>query len=357
MKDYDYQTLLDDALSRVPDGYDKREGSVIYTTLAPVCFELTRSYWLLTWLMNLFLPDTAIEDWLDRCVGQFGVERKQAVKARRVIRTYDNIGSPLEIPISSRFRINDLTLAVTDKVNTGVYQAEAEIAGILGNQYQGDLLPIQNINNLGRAELGEVLLEGADAETDEALRDRYYDHVRRSPFGGNVADYEEKTLAIEGIGSVKVFPIWNGPGTVLLMIGNADGRTASAELIKKVQDLFQPADDPTGGLAPIGHVVTVSTSKDKMIDITASLRIKPGESFELLKQKAIAEIKAYIESIPFDESTIFQSRVTVAILNVSGILDAVNVQINGAAANLVLDKTAQSYEVPVIGTITLQEAS
>ena len=46
----------------------------------------------------------------------------------------------------------------------------------------------------------------------------------------------------------------------------------------------------------------------------------------------------------------------MAILNVSGILDAVNVQINGAAANLALDKTAQSYEVPVIGTITLQEA-
>lgn len=64
-----------------------------------------------------------------------------------------------------------------------------------------------------------------------------------------------------------------------------------------------------------------------------------------------------MESIPFDESTIFQSRVTVAVLNVSGILDAVNVQINGAAANLALDKTAQSFEVPVIGTITLQEAS
>lgn len=208
-----------------------------------------------------------------------------------MIRTFDNIGSPLDIPIGSRFRINDLTLAVTDKVNSGVYRAEAEIAGILGNQYQGDLLPIQNINNLGRAELGEVLLEGADAEKDDSLRDRYYDHVRRSPFGGNVADYEEKTLAIEGVGSVKVFPIWDGPGSVLLMIGNADGRTASAELIKKVQDLFQPAEDPTGGLAPIGHDVTVSTSKDKVIDITASLRIKPGESFELLKQKRLPRLR------------------------------------------------------------------
>ena len=108
------------------------------------------------------------------------------------------------------------------------------------------------------------------------------------------------------------------------MVGNADGRTASAELVEKSPGSVSAADDPTGDLPQSGTFtfIVCGTSKDKVIDITASLRIKPGESFELLKQKAIAEIKGYVESIPFYESTIFQSRVTVAILTYSGILGA-----------------------------------
>lgn len=354
-KNYNYRTLLDDALSRVPDGYDKREGSVIYTTLAPVCFELSRSYFMLTWLMNLFLPDTAESDWLDRCVGQFGLSRKPAVKAIRIIRTFDPQGQPIGIPMDSRFRIHDLIFQIIEEIEPGVYRAEAETEGLAGNQYQGDLLPVRSINNLGRAQLEDVVLEGTDQESDTSLRGRFYEHVRRSPFGGNAADYEEKTKAIEGVGDLEVFPIWKGPGSVLLMIGNEAGRTASDELVKRVQDTFQPDDDPQSGLAPIGHQVTVKTSQDLVIDVQAKLKIKPGESFVLLKERAEAEIRKYIEDIGFREQAVFLSRLTVAILNVPGILDAKEVQINGREENLMLDKTAVSYQVPVMGTITLNE--
>lgn len=354
-KNYDYKTLLEDALTRVPEGYDKREGSVLFTTLAPVCFELSRSYWLLTWLMNLFLPDTAQQDWLDRCVGQFGLQRKLATKTLRRLETKDSQDNYLDVELGSRFRINDLTLITKAKISKGVYEAEAEIAGILGNQYQGDLLPVHNINNLGSAMLGEVILAGTNQEKDDELRERFYNHVRRSPFGGNVADYEEKAMAIEGVGAVHVFPIWNGPGSVLIMIGDDFGRSAMQELVTDVQTIFQPTDNHNAGLAPIGHQVTAKTCENLPVHVTAKLRIKPGESFSILRDKAITEIKNYINSISFQESTVFQSRIAVAALNVSGILDMIEIKINNNTVNFILSKTATSYQVPVVGTITLSE--
>ena len=41
---YTYDYLLNQALSRVPDTIDKREGSIIYDALAPACYELAGFY-------------------------------------------------------------------------------------------------------------------------------------------------------------------------------------------------------------------------------------------------------------------------------------------------------------------------
>ena len=46
-EDMTYEAILEDALSRVPSDVDKREGSIIYDTLAPVCYKLAECYaWL-----------------------------------------------------------------------------------------------------------------------------------------------------------------------------------------------------------------------------------------------------------------------------------------------------------------------
>ena len=40
-----------------------------------------------------------------------------------------------------------------------------------------------------------------------------FDSMDAQSFGGNVADYKERVNAMNGVGGVKVYPVWNGGGT------------------------------------------------------------------------------------------------------------------------------------------------
>ena len=55
-----YETILADALSRVPSDVDKREGSVIFDALAPACYKLAEYYAQLDNFVDLVLADTAV---------------------------------------------------------------------------------------------------------------------------------------------------------------------------------------------------------------------------------------------------------------------------------------------------------
>lgn len=351
----EFNELMESMLAEVPESLDKREGSLIYTTLAPVAYELSKAYWVLAYIMNLFMPDTSEGEWLDKEVDKFGILRTPATYALRKLVVKDKEGNLMKVDIGSRFRINDLSLKVTDEIQLGEYKAEAEQAGTIGNQYLGVILPLTNIEGLGSAELTNVLIQGVEEESDAELLDRFYRHVRTSPFGGNVPDYTEEVLKIDGVGDVQVFPIWKGPGTVLLMVSDESNRCATNELIKKVQDYFQPADDPASGLAPIGHLVTVKTSSDLSLAISASIRCSIGSSYELIKTKVEQSIRDYVAAIGFKDEIVYVSRLMVAILNVEGVIDVQNLKINGSETNIALNKTAESYQVPVISTITLTE--
>lgn len=353
----EFNELMESMLAEVPETLDKREGSLIYTTIAPVAYELSKAYWVLAYIMNLFMPDTSEGEWLDKEVDKFGIVRARATYALRKIIVKDKSEVPMKIEIGSRFRIDKLSLKIIEEIRIGEYKAEAEQPGTIGNQYIGVILPLTNIDGLGSAELTDVLIQGAEEESDAELLDRFYRHVRTSPFGGNVPDYTEEVLKIDGVGDVQVFPIWNGPGSVLLMISNETYRCASNELIEKVQDYFQPLANPAEGLAPIGHLVTVKTSSELNLVIAASIRCAIGSSYELIKVRVEQSIREYIASIGFKDEIVYVSRLMVAILNVEGVIDVQGLTVNGVDTNVLLNKTADSYQVPAVASIALSEIS
>lgn len=76
--------------------------------------------------------------------------------------------------------------------------------------------------------------------------------INEKAFSGNIADYKKKTKEINGVGAVKVIPVWNGGGTVKLTILDSDYNKASTQLIEKVQEEICPNMNSNGlGLAPI----------------------------------------------------------------------------------------------------------
>lgn len=345
LNNYDYEAFLQEMLDRVPDDLDKREGSVIYNALAPCAFLCAQQAYMISYMMNLMYADTAEGEWLDRVWHDFGIDRRTATYAVRQIDTYDSAAAPLDVPLNSRFQINDISFVLTERITPGQYQATCEQLGTVGNLYSGSILPTDNINGLGSAALEATPLVAArDDETDDDYRTRAYQAVRQAAFGGNIADYEEKVSAIDGVGAVRVFPAheMGAAGQVGIVIGDTQGRTASQSLVDTVQALMGTDGD---GIAPIGHAVTVKTSADLSVDVAAAVQVRTGSSFETIQSVVEQAIADYIEAVGFTDPTVFYAKLQAAILDShSDIMDIGAVTINGEDHNLAVEKTFPNWE-------------
>lgn len=351
-----YEAILKRMLNRVSADVDKREGSIIYDALAPAAAELAQTYMELDVITRLGFADTATGQYLDRRTAEFGITRTPASHARRKGYFYGANGALLDIPIGSRFGSGDKRYYAVERVSAGVFILECETAGATGNEYFGTLLPIDYMNGLVRAELGEVLVPGEDTETDEELRQRYYSAMAEKPFGGNVSDYEQKLGGIPGVGAVKVFPAWQGGGTVKATLIGSDFSPPSLMLINEVQTLIDPTVNSGNGigLAPIGHQVTITGVNGATIDVAATVQLANGVTIGQVQSEIVSAISAYLLSLCKTWAqeaplVVRVSQIEAKILTVSGVTDISGTKINGASANVVLE----IEEIPLIGTVTL----
>ena len=206
------------------------------------------------------------------------------------------------------------------------------------------------------AELTAVLIPGEDEEDTEVLRTRYLNSFETNPYGGNVADYKEKTNAIAGVGSTKVTPIWNGGGTVKLTILDSNFDKATTTLIDIVQETIDPSASPGQGLgvAPIGHVVTVDTVTEVTVNISSTITLDSGYTWGMVEADVLASMEAYLLEVRTDwanQSTSYVriSQIETRLLAIEGIIDITGTTINGVGGNLTLGE----YEIPVLGVVNM----
>jgi len=351
LSEYNFETILSRMLSTVPDDIDKREGSIIYDALAPAALMMAEQYYMLSQLADMFFADTASGIWLDRVAGNFGIKRKTATKAVRKICCTDKNGNMLNVAIGSRFSVNGTVFSITERLNDGKYSALCEQEGSLGNSYSGAILPIDYVEGLAQAVLeAEVIVAARDIESDEELRERLYESVRRVPFGGNRDDYCEKALSIPGVGECVVFSASDGmgEGNVGLVIADELGGPASDELIGEVEVIFC-GDTAGNGIAPIGHTVMVNTCEWLDLNISAVITLKEGSSLDIVIPFAHQAVTDYIKRMKFEDATVFAARIMSEILAChDAVLDVSQLLINGASGNLALEKGFDRWQIPCV---------
>lgn len=235
-----YEVILNRMLAAVPSDVDKREGSIIYDALAPAAVELVQMYVELDTNIKLSFGETASGEFLKLRASEFGVDKQPATTAQRRGLFYDNMDTPFDVPIGSRFSISGVNFVVLEQEQVGQFVLECETAGVIGNQAFGALIPIDYISGLARAELADVLVPGEDIEKDESLRNRYLTKARSPSAGGNKADYVNWSLEVVGVGGVSVIPVRDGPGTVAISIINTNKEPAGQTLMDEVQNYIAP---------------------------------------------------------------------------------------------------------------------
>lgn len=338
-----FEYILKRMLDRVPDNIDKREGSVIYDALAPAAVELMHIYIELDANLQLAYAGTSSGEYLERRTAEMAVERQSATKARRKGLFYGSNNTLLDIPIGSRFSVETLNYMTLSKKTTGEYIMECETPGTIGNRPMGNMLPIDYIPGLVRAELIDVIVEGQDEETDERLLERYQLRVRKPATSGNVYQYQQWALEVPGVGGSKVFPLWNGPGTVKVVIVDTDKRPAGAALVTEIAQYIET-------VRPIGAAVTVVSAVGKTINVTANVVLAAGYSLQSVVNGFTKAVSDYLKSVAFAMSYVSQAKIGTILLGVSGVLDYSNLTLNGSAANIAL----AAEEIPILGTLQLE---
>lgn len=352
---FDYDVTLNRMLDKIPDTLDKREGSIIYDALAPAAAEIVQMYIVLKNNIDLVFADTAVDEYLDRLSSQVGLTRKEATKAIKQGNFYDENDNLMDVKLNSRFTCNDYYWCVTERISTGVYRLECETAGASGNNITGTLIPVDYIQGLGKSTLTDLLIPGEDQESDEELRERYYEQIGEKSFGGNVTDYKNKTKSIDGVGAVKVTPIWNGGGTVKLTILDSNYNKASDVLIEEVQNEICPDFTDEGlGLAPIGHIVTVDTVEEIQIKVQSQVTISETASLDTIKENARVAIEKYLleqRQIWEDSDTIVirKAQIEAIILNIEGVIDVSNTTLNNQSGNIELTE----YQIPILSEVVI----
>ena len=216
-------TLIDraesDINSRLTGADSRLRRSVLGTLARVVSGGLHGLYGYADHIADQTLPDTATEA-LPRHAAIWGIAPKAATLAIGPVHVTGTDGA--DVPAGTELQRLDgtiyQTIADTELVGGARDIAvTAVVAGTVGNATAGTALsfisPVAGVNSAAVVASGG-LTGGNDAETNEQLRARLLQLIRKRPQGGSAADFETWTLEVPGVTRVWVYRNWMGPGTV-----------------------------------------------------------------------------------------------------------------------------------------------
>ena len=365
---FDYWLNL--MLDNVPNDIDKREGSIIYDAVAPAAMVSAQQSLSLANVIRETYIKTAQGEFLDYRAVEHGTSRYTATNTEVKARFNDDDGNPVNVNVGDRFASiaeSPIFYTVIKANADGTAEMQAEEAGTSANSYLGQVLPVTPNDNLAWAEIIEITIPARDAENDEHLRARLLNHNSWVAYGGNVADYLDMTSKIHDVGATQVYPTWDGPGTVKLVILNNDLMPASSTLVKKVKEEIDPEESTTQGygLAPIDHRVTVTAPETFKVDIAMNVTIVDSVNIDSIRVNIKDSLEEFFKSLRRDWSTVnptvgrgyslivYRSKILSRVMMLEGVANATMPRLNGKDEDLQLVFNNTTSQLPVLGEVTV----
>lgn len=334
-----YEKIKQRILDNIDTSLTKIEGSFISNTISPIAEELTKAYMNMDDILKLGFIEDTFYDFLDKRVGEFGVYRKQGTTAVGNLTATGMEGVSIEngtIVVCNGLEyvvLNDITLPSEDKV-----VIEAVEVGYKYNLKQGSTFTlIDEIYGLESLVLDTDMVRGTDIETDEELLSRFKKTVSNPSTSGNISHYEQWALECEGIGKAKVYPLWNGNGTVKVMVTGSNNQPVTSELLNNCKDHIEAE-------MPIGCQLTVITPTLLNIAITAKIELVEGFTIDEVMEEFNLGLDLYMKTVS-DE--LIYSKLYGILANVEGVNDLIELKINNNIGNVEIteDKIANITDV------------
>lgn len=345
-------------------GVDTRNGSVYMDMAAGHCLRAAFFFANLSELFNMFALDTCYADVLDDKAAEWGMARHPAAPA-----VFNAVFTGAVPRVGSRFFAEDSSyyfMVVEDE--DGTLRLEAETEGTECNVLSAGtrIVPVDDVENLEDAWLGEMHMPGTDEETDDALRARLREKIAGPAENGTRQHYKTWCESVDGVGRARIEPLFAGENTVRAVLYSSEGLPAGPDVVKAVQDYIDPitqnyrfsdsigneyicGDGFGNGVANLGtHFLAVAA---RAFDITVSFAVilTDGSTLEGCRTSASESITDYFQTLALtseEESNIIIriSVIGAMISKLPEVLDYENLTLNNARTNIIVD----SAEVPVL---------
>lgn len=300
------------------------------------------------WVTRQAFPQTASGAYLDSHAQLRGLERKQAVAARGIVRftAGEAAQTPREIPAGTvcmtaglvRFETAEAAVLPAGELWVDV-PVQALTAGTAGNVAAGAILtmavaPVGIVQCINPA----PCTGGADAETDEGLRQRVLDTFRRLPNGANAAFYEQEALSFDQVAAAAVVPRPRGTGSVDVVVTTAGGLPGQ-ELLEELEDYFEQRRE-------IAVDVQVRAPETETVHVQVQVAAAAGADQAAVLERVENTLRGWFTGARLGQS-VLRARLGNLIFQCAGVENYVIVS---PAA----DAAVQADVLPVLGTLTVE---
>lgn len=350
----DEETIHRRMLEKAPPGIDTNEGSFFWDATRPGAIEKAQLIQFnLQNLLQIFFVQTSYGQYLDYLGQVRGMTRLPATPSTGKVKFTGQLGTVINAGtrVSTQSSSNSSAI-IFETTESGVINEQGGVtvsavcteAGKIGNVPAGTIvLMVEPVEGVTSVTNPEPFTGGTDIENDDAFRERILDAWRLPATSGNKAHYRLWAREVPGVGDAKVFPLWNGPGTVKVVIVDGNKRAANSELLDAVTAHIEDE-------RPIGATVTVASAVEKQINIAADVALASGYTIVQVPQLYQEAVVSFFREIALVETYVSYAQLGKILLETPGVGDYANLLVNGAVNNVLLGEE----EVPVLGTVTLE---
>lgn len=339
------EDVKSEILSRISTDIDIREGSFTNDVVSAVSYEIWKAYQSLDAIIPIAYVDGTSGEYIDKRCAEFGIKRKDGTKASAVLTISGTDGTIIQsgkvflTPNGLEF-ITNKEVTITDGV--AIVTASAAEVGESYNVKPGTITN-QFVNQSGITSVTNATATGGtNPETDEALVTRLYEYLQKPSTSGNANHYKQWALAVDGVGSVKVTPLWDGPGTVRVLITGSNKGPVDETIVTICKNYIEEN-------RPIGALVTVKSAEGLEINVNASITIESSTTIEIVQEAFKKALESYLSSIALEIYTVVYNRISYILLDIDGVIDYTMLTVNGNTANI----TISEEQTPIIGTVVI----
>lgn len=340
MKTETYEEVLKRVLNNTNIDIDKREGSFLSNMASPLCYELSKVLISLDDVLKLAFISTNYDTYLDRRVMEYGIFRKQGEKTlgKIEIQNQQNV-TQIDLQKVKKFIYSDREYNVIQQESDYIFLVEAVEVGANFNLDLGTVILASNDVTIA----GKVIKDfdnGLDVETDNELRERFFEYIKDNITSGNKAHYKYWAKQVDGVDNVKVYPLWNGNGTVKVLIADADNRPVHQNVVNECYNHISE-------VMPIGCQLTVSNVIPIDLNIQASIKLN-NSTLSVAQEKYEARVKEFlVENI----GTIYYSKIFSLLGELEEVEYITDLTLNNQKADIILTEE----QVGILSNVILRE--